>query len=173
MRRTRATFLLAFFILVSGLSAQDGEVYFSLTSNKTWGAGEKPVISMYANNVDMLEFRVYRVKDPLAFFIRLKDPHDFGGQVPPPPRQGSLIESFHRWKGARLADIRNFFRVQFSPGSRHAIRIWRPTMPGSRKAPMLLGSTARRFSPSKTATTGSGARRSATGRYPIGQLLSS
>ena len=38
---------------------------------------------MSAWNVDALDFRVYRVKDPLEFFKHIEDPHQFGGRAPP------------------------------------------------------------------------------------------
>ena len=79
MRFARA--LLATLLLASLLPvpAQDGaQPYFSLSSNKTFAPGEKPAIQMWSQNVDSLEFRVYRVKDPVLFFQKLEGVHRFG-----------------------------------------------------------------------------------------------
>ena len=59
-------------------------------------------------------------------------------------------------------------------GSTHAIRIWRPTMPGSPRTPMLLGSTGEEvFAEQDRRRPALGAGRAATGHYSIAQLLSS
>ena len=87
--------LLVTLLLLSLLptSAQDGnQPYFSLSSAKTFGPGEKPTIQMWSQNIDSLEFRVYRVKDPVLFFQRLEDVHRFGvGNEPRKAKQLTLI----------------------------------------------------------------------------------
>src|SRR5438093_1845525 len=72
--------------------------YFSIATNRTFGPGEKPIIQLWAQGVDHLQFRVYRVHDPVAFFERLDDDHRFGGRAPRRPRELTLIERFHRCK---------------------------------------------------------------------------
>ncbi len=73
--------------------------------------------------MEALEFRVYKVKDPIAFFERLDSPHGFGHtsmreQIETP----TLIERFHDWKYGLWVGIRDFFRMQFSARSRAGIR---------------------------------------------------
>ncbi len=118
--------LLQFFVLP--LAAQDngdGESYFSLTSQRTYLPGEKPEISVNAHNVSQLEFRVYRVNDPVKFFSQMQELHNFGGQGPALPKQAhTWLEKFHAWKHRVWAWIRDFLRGQFSPDSRHEIRLW-------------------------------------------------
>ena len=105
--------------------AQPEEPSFTLSSNQTYGPGEKPEISVWANNVQTLEFRLYRVHDPVKFFALLKDQHSFGGHAPLPGHERTLLEKFHAWKHRVWAWIRDFFRGQFSESSRARIREWR------------------------------------------------
>ncbi len=103
----------------------DAESWFSLTSQKTFLTGEKPEIAVNAHNVKQLEFRVYRVNDPVKFFSQMQELHNFGGQGPALPKQAhTWLEKFHAWKHRIWAWVRDFVRAQFSPDSRHEIRIW-------------------------------------------------
>ena len=79
--------LLLLTLAAPGLSQSEDEPYFSLSSNRTFGAGGKPAVSLNAWNVKSLEFRVYRVNDPVQFFQQLESAHEFGGRVPRPPHQ--------------------------------------------------------------------------------------
>jgi len=104
----------------------DTESYFSLTSQRTFQPGEKPEIAVNAHNVKELEFRVYRVKNPVKFFSQMQELHNFGGQSPALPKQAhTWLEKFHAWKHRIWARFRDFIRAQFSADSRHAIRLWR------------------------------------------------
>ena len=105
--------------------AQNDEPSFTLSSNQTYGSGDKPEVSVWAHNVKNLEFRLYRVHDPVKFFALLKDQHSFGGNGPRPGHERTLLEKFHAWKHRLWAWIRDFFREQFTDGSRSKIREWR------------------------------------------------
>jgi hypothetical protein len=105
--------------------AQNDEPSFTLSSNQTYGSGDKPEVSVWAHNVKSLEFRLYRVHDPVKFFALLKDQHSFGGNGPRPGHERTLLEKFHAWKHRLWAWIRDFFREQFTDGSRSKIREWR------------------------------------------------
>src|SRR5215831_6163132 len=89
--------LLLLAMAATGLSQGEDEPYFALSSNRTFGPNGRPSVMMSAWNVDSLEFRVYRVQDPLQFFQQLEDPHQFGGHVPRPPRERTLLERIHQW----------------------------------------------------------------------------
>jgi uncharacterized protein YfaS (alpha-2-macroglobulin family) len=105
---------------------QDTEVFFSLASERTYLPGEKPTVAVYSHNVSTLEFRVYRVKDAVKFFSQMQDLHTFGGHGPAMPKQArTWLEKFHAWKHRLWAWFRDFIRAQFSPDSRHKIRLWR------------------------------------------------
>ncbi len=116
-----ATLLL---LLVLPLSGQQQEPYFALSSGRTFAPGEKPTIQVNAHNVDSLEFRVYRINDPVLFFQKLEDIHQFGGRAPALPGEMTWLERFHEWKRDFRDEIRDFVRAQFSSDSRAKIRDW-------------------------------------------------
>jgi hypothetical protein len=107
--------------------AQSREVYFSLSSDRTFRPDQKPTVNVYAHNVDVLEFRVYKINDPETFFAKLDDLHEFGVKHYSPAEQVDQrmwLERFHDWKMSCWHWIRNFFRGQFSGQSRADIRDW-------------------------------------------------
>ncbi|MGB9465172.1 MAG: MG2 domain-containing protein [Candidatus Acidiferrum sp.] len=123
MRWKPILLLACLFILIAPAGGQHPGAYFSLSTNKTYLPGEKIGLRVYANNVDALEFRVYKVKDPALFFERLDSPHDFGHVTPKEQVDNlSFVERFHDWKHDVWVDIRDFFRYQFSKRSRSQIR---------------------------------------------------
>lgn len=125
--RARRVFLAALFLVLAVTVAgqeEEERPYFSLSSNRTYAPGEKPAIELWAQNVEALEFRVYRVKDPVLFFQKLEDLHQFGGRAPALPRTLTLLERFHQFKRGLRAEVRDLFRAQFSADSRAQIRDW-------------------------------------------------
>ena len=71
--RNKAIFcLLVVLLMAIPADSQYGNVYFSLSTNKTFLPGEKINLHLYANGVDALEFRVYKVNDAVRFFERLE-----------------------------------------------------------------------------------------------------
>ncbi|MFN0169696.1 MAG: alpha-2-macroglobulin family protein [Bryobacteraceae bacterium] len=122
----RRRFLLSLALLTLLPSvAQEQRPYFSLSSGKTWAPGEAPSIQMWANNVSGLEFRVYRVNDPIKFFQKLENVHRFGeGEAPATKGEPTWIERFHSFKGRWRTRVRDAFREQFSADSRQTIRTW-------------------------------------------------
>ncbi len=108
---------------------------FSLTSQRTYMPGENPEVSVYSHNVKALEFRVYRVNDPVKFFSQMQELHNFGGQAPALPKQAhTWLEKFHAWKHRIWAWIRDFVRAQFSAESRQKIRLWEMGGGGEKKS---------------------------------------
>ena len=69
-----------------------------------------------------LDFRVYRVDDPVKFFAGLRDPHVLGSEEPVVPQERTLLERMARWKAARRDDVLRFLRGQFSHDYRRARR---------------------------------------------------
>src|ERR1700761_6025581 len=111
---------------VATACAQSRSVSFNLSTNKSFAPGEQPKIHLYTHNVDALEFRVYRVANPVKFIENLRELHSFG------PEAGLLdkeqidertwLEKFHDWKQSLWRAIRDFFRYQFSRDARAAMR---------------------------------------------------
>ena len=104
--------------------ADEPQPYFSVSSDRTYAPGEKPHVQVWGRGVNALEFRVYRVNDPVRFFEQLRDPHQFGGKAPELPHAESWLERFHDWKRESRGRVRDFFRSQYSQESRAAIRDW-------------------------------------------------
>jgi uncharacterized protein YfaS (alpha-2-macroglobulin family) len=125
--RLRAVSLLALlFCLPLTLRAESRAVSFNLSTSKTFAPGEAPKIHLYTHNVDALEFRVYRVHDPVKFVENLRELHSFG---PEPDMLGhehiderTWLEKFHDWKQHLWHRIRSFFRDQFSYDARDQIQ---------------------------------------------------
>ena len=109
-----------------GLGQSEEEPYFALSTSQTFGTNGQPKVLLNAWNVDSLEFRVYRIQDPVQFFEQLEDPHQFGGRVAQPPRERTWLERIHMWKRGLRAQIRRSLRAQFSePPSAH-FESWLP-----------------------------------------------
>ena len=104
----------------AGLSQSENQPYFALSSNQTFGSRSKPSVSMSAWGVDSLEFRVYRIDDPVKFFQQIENPHEFGARTPAPPHERTLLERVHIWKRSLRANIQREIRAQFteSPSAR-------------------------------------------------------
>ncbi len=111
-----------FLAAAPGIGQTEGEPYFALSSARTFGPADAVSVQMNAWNVDALDFRVYRIKDPVRFFEQLEDAHMFGGQAPKPPRELTLLERFHRFKSEWRHGMINLVRYQFSRDSRAQIR---------------------------------------------------
>src|SRR5579872_1933489 len=125
-RVSRALLLLP--LILPGIGQNEEEPYFSLSSNRTFGSNSKPSIAMTAWNVDSMEFRVYRVNDPVKFFTQLEDPHQFGGRVPRPTHSPTLLERLHSWKHDLRTNLRREMRSQFTESpSQH----FESVLPGS------------------------------------------
>jgi hypothetical protein len=101
-------------VAASGLGQSEDEPYFALSSSRTFASHAKPFVSMSSWNVNAVEFRVYRVHDPVQFFQQIEDPHRFGEQSPAPPRGLTWLERIHSWKRSLRAGIRRSLRAQFT-----------------------------------------------------------
>jgi uncharacterized protein YfaS (alpha-2-macroglobulin family) len=106
--------------------ASDPVVSFNLSTSKSFAPGEQPTFHLYTHNVDALEFRVYRVEDPVKFMENLRELHSFGTEASLLGKEQiderSWLERFHDWKAEVWDEVRDFFRGQFSQTTRHLIR---------------------------------------------------
>ena len=119
MKRLAVLALLA--LALCGQTDED-QPFFSLTSSRTFAPGEKATIQITAADIDSLDFRVYKVRDPLKFFSRLEDLHQFGGRAERPQREPTLIERFHRVKARWHAQMFGLVREQFTGESWESVR---------------------------------------------------
>jgi len=113
-RNSLAHVLVLLAVAAPGLSQSEDSPYFSLRSSRSFGSNGAPNVALSASNVDSLDFRVYRINDPVQFFEQLEDPHEFGGQSPRPPREESFLQMIHDWKASLRAAVRHSVRAQFT-----------------------------------------------------------
>jgi hypothetical protein len=59
----------------------DDRPAFSLSSSEIFTTHASPYVTLTFERLGSLDFRVYRVVDPFAFFARLKDPHTLGSET--------------------------------------------------------------------------------------------
>lgn len=128
--RIRPLFAALTLALCLPVVAQDEEGYFSLSSGRTFGPDEKAFVNLSAVSVESLDFRVYRVNNPVRFFQKLDEPHSFGEQTARPDRALTPIERFHRMKRQWQARMRNVVRTQFTGDVRAGIRDRMAERPG-------------------------------------------
>src|SRR5579863_5052128 len=88
------------------------EPFFSVSSRQTYAPSQQPSVSIEFRQVDSLDFRIYRVNDPVQFFAKLKDAHSFGSIKQELAREKTLLERFHDWKRDLRFEIRDFLRSQ-------------------------------------------------------------
>src|ERR1700732_2867850 len=81
MRLRAGIFLAVLGMVTVAAQAQSAAVSFNLSTSKTFAPGEQPKIHLYTHNVDALEFRVYRVNDPVKFMENLRQLHSFGPEA--------------------------------------------------------------------------------------------
>ncbi len=102
------------------------EPSFSVSSRQTYAPSQQPKVWVSFRQVDHLDFRVYRVKDAVQFFSKLKDAHSFGSEKAELAREKTWLERFHEWKRDLRASIRDFFRSQLRYDTRlayHSARV--------------------------------------------------
>lgn len=111
-------------VFVFGVTAQQDEerVYFSLMSSRTVFPGEPAPVQVQVHGVRQLEFRLYRVDDPEAFFQKLGSPSQFPDAARRPVHARTPLENFSAWKRKWRSRVRDVIRMQFSPESRSVIR---------------------------------------------------
>ena len=126
MRPQVLSCLAALLLAAPGAHAQTGAVSFNLSTSKSFAPGEQPQIHLYTHNVDALEFRVYRVNDPVKFMENLRELHSFGPDAEMLDKEQiderTWLEKFHDWKTGIWESIRDFFRGQFSHAARSSLR---------------------------------------------------
>ncbi|MEI6668900.1 MAG: MG2 domain-containing protein [Acidobacteriota bacterium] len=101
---------------------QDTGPAFNVWSSQIFLTKDRPSFSLTHRNIDHLDFRVYRVADPMAFFAGLRDPHTLGSEKPVVPQDRTWLERIALWKAARRSDVRMFVRAQLSHSYRVAQR---------------------------------------------------
>ncbi|HSQ20997.1 MAG TPA: MG2 domain-containing protein, partial [Blastocatellia bacterium] len=100
--------------------------YFSLSTNRTYGTVDRARVWINYAGIDQMDFRVYRVDDPVKFFKQLRDPHQMGeGEktlIISKLKQGpSTLEKIRSFKVSVFKSIRDYFRDQLRRGTRESL----------------------------------------------------
>jgi len=111
--------LLGLSAIALGQPSESTEPFFAVSSRQTYSPSQHPTVSVEFRQVDHLDFRVYRVKDPLQFFSKLRDAHSFGSEKQELARERTWLERFHDWKRDLRLSIRDFFRQQLRYETRY------------------------------------------------------
>ena len=98
---------------------------FSLQTNRTYGTSEKTRIYISYQAITALDFRVYKVKDPVKFFRQLEDPHRMGVEERVAvsntyQAKPSFLETLRSFKYDLLALFKDYVRNQLRRESRAA-----------------------------------------------------
>ncbi|HZG53073.1 MAG TPA: MG2 domain-containing protein [Pyrinomonadaceae bacterium] len=98
--------------------------FFSLAANRTYGTNERPRLWLSYRDIDSIDFRVYRVGDPVKFFRALDDPHRFGEDEEGEfqnyfrKRKPTFLERVRAFKNYFYNGFRDYFRAQLKNSAR-------------------------------------------------------
>ncbi len=112
------------------------EPFFAVSSHQTYAPSKQPEIGLQFRQIDRLDFRVYRVKDPVKFFGKLKDAHSFGSEKQELAREKTWLERFHEWKRELRSSIRDYFRYQLRYETRAQYRAGQAAKPAQLRIPL-------------------------------------
>jgi len=103
-------------------AADEAGPAFSLVSDHIFTTRERPAITVMFRHVSSLDFRIYRVRDPLQFFAQLREAHALGSEKPLVPQERTWLERLASWKAGIRDRLRGFLRGQLSPAYRQRRR---------------------------------------------------
>jgi uncharacterized protein YfaS (alpha-2-macroglobulin family) len=99
--------------------------FFSLHTNRTYATTDRARVWVNYRGVEALDFRVYKVKDPIKFFRQLDNPHQVGedeeaevgggGKAEKPP---TFLERLRAFKSWGYGIIKTYIRQQLQNQSR-------------------------------------------------------
>lgn len=103
--------------------AAESRPAFSLSTSEAFTTRDAPNFYLTFRRIPHLDFRVYKVRDPLAFFAGLEDPHVMGtGETRQVQQERTWLEKFADWKREQRQSMRRFARAQASHEYRVARR---------------------------------------------------
>ncbi len=122
--------------------------YFSLTTNRSYSPNESARLWASYQNIDYLDFRVYRVKDPNKFFKQLDDPHEMGEKEKEQISQGygariSLLERTHRLKTSLFSAVKDYVRTHLMKQHRETFNEKYRKEPEATRTPLNVADYAR------------------------------
>ncbi|HJZ68213.1 MAG TPA: MG2 domain-containing protein, partial [Blastocatellia bacterium] len=107
-------------------STASSKPYFSLSTNRTYATADRARVWINYASIDYLDFRLYRVDDPVKFFKGLEDPHKMGeGEkvqiVASMKKEPSVLERVRELKVSFFKSIKDYFRNQLRRGTRESL----------------------------------------------------
>src|SRR5690242_5233186 len=129
-------------------SVSSTKPYFSLTTNKTYSPNESARLWASYQNIDYLDFRVYRIKDPSKFFKQLENPHEMRDKEKEEISQGygaspSLLERTHGLKISLFERVKNYVRTHLLKDHREAFNQKFRKEPPAERTPLNVADYAR------------------------------
>jgi len=99
------------------------KAYFSLSTNRTYSTADRARVWINYGGIDSLDFRVYRVKDPVKFFSGLDNAHRMGSRetsefIGTLRKQPSFLEKVRSFKAAVFKSFKDYIRNQLRRDSR-------------------------------------------------------
>lgn len=129
---------------------EDAKPFFSLSTNRTYGTTDRARVWINYRGLNEVDFRIYRVKDPVKFFKQLDNPHQVGedereGVAAAHKRQPTFLEKLRLFKSSIYKAIRSYFRAQLQNQSRRSFnQKFRPdTDDTSNRTPLNVADYAR------------------------------
>jgi uncharacterized protein YfaS (alpha-2-macroglobulin family) len=95
-------------------SSSDERAAFSLSTSEVFTTRDAPNFYLTFRRIERLDFRVYKVKDPFAFFAGLDDPHQLGTDEARVEQERTWLERFAEWKQSQRQSVHRFMRSQAS-----------------------------------------------------------
>src|ERR671928_323019 len=97
--------------------------FFSLHTNRTYATTDRARLWVNYRGVEDLDFRVYKVKDPVKFFRGLDDPHQVGEDEEAEvgksvEKKPDFLERLRQWKSWGYGLIKTYVRQQLQNQSR-------------------------------------------------------
>ena len=122
--------------------------YFSLTTNRSYSPSETTRLWASYQNIDYLDFRLYRIKDPSKFFKQLENPHEMGEKEKEAISQGygtrlSLLERTHRFKTSLFGAVKNYVRTHLKRTHRESFNQKFRKEPPAERTPLNIADYAR------------------------------
>ncbi|HKU75573.1 MAG TPA: MG2 domain-containing protein [Pyrinomonadaceae bacterium] len=122
--------------------------YFSLTTNRSYSPNESARLWASYQNIDHLDFRIYRVMDPNQFFKQLEDPHEMGEKEKVEIAQGygarlSLLERTRSLKTSLFGTVKEYVRTHLQRQHRETFNQKFRKEPPAERTPLNVADYAR------------------------------
>ncbi|MEP6782749.1 MAG: MG2 domain-containing protein, partial [Acidobacteriota bacterium] len=103
-------------LFATPVSAQEEDTRpaFSLSTSEVFTTRDASHFYLTFRRIPQLDFRVYKVREPFAFFEGLNDPHQLGTTEASVKQERTWLERFADWKREQRQDLRQFARSQAS-----------------------------------------------------------